>query len=603
MWSGVSSYKSSFALLIATAAWPPLCAALPSLPRPIRRGNLILDYSSPTPSPEDGAPLSRNAIRDPAFLPYQIGGIAGSYALCLIVVALFLLAFHKKRRRILDNSDLPEEEAGLLAFNPFPQPFLLQSEEDYKKELEQFEREQHHSQEQRYDQEQFVQEQKFGQRLTVQTTNLGIPNSKAFGQTPLSPRFNGPLSPTKSQYSICTAASPTSTILACGIDLSVDQSVVHRDRNMAQSQLEEMYKHVMEQERAKEEGRTYQPPPVASPSVNTLPFTPLTPGGGMKREKNKPSNLNFGQEKTQSRTSSMFSFLKSPRKSKSQVGMNISSPILTPMSGAFPRGPYQQHDEQEMNAIPPRQYAPAMPPPVPAIPSDLPFRRQASASASTSHLPSPDISPVSTQSIDSRINPSLAAPPAKGDNRARRERELQRAEQRAQQSQSHSRTGSDAEESRSSTPHSQTVGLPTSPKPGVNRFPSLASLDSLPASPRPNQVSFAATPTTGSAVRAGGALPFRAYEPSIVSPSQSSFATTKQTVFTRAVPGPLSPGMQTGMRTPYTGVPVPYTPYQPFSPVVPITPALVTREDRKRMRRLEPKTPTVEMVRNTDDVW
>ncbi|KAK4232537.1 hypothetical protein QBC38DRAFT_352271 [Podospora fimiseda] len=588
MWPGASSsYKSSFALLFATAAWPPLCAALPSLSVLFRRGDLILDYSSPTPSPEDGPPASRNAIRDPKYLPYQIGGIAGSYALCLIIVALFLLAFHKKRRQILDNSDLPEEEAGLLAFNPFPQPFLLQSEEDYKKEFEQFEREQQYgqvqqyAQEQQYSQEQFGQDQKYGQRLTVQTTNLGVSN-KGYSQTPLSPRFKGPLSPTKSQYSVCTATSPTSTILAAGIDLSVDQTIVSRDRNMAQAQLEEMYKHVMEQERAKEEGRTYQPPPIASPSVNSLPFTPLTPGG-MKRERNKPSNLNLGQEKTQSRTSSMFSFLKSPRKSKSQVGMNISSPILTPMSGTFPRGPYQQHDEQEMNAIPPRQYAPAMPPPVPAIPSDLPFRRQASASASTSHLPSPDISPVSTQSIDSRINPSLAAPPA-------------------QQSQSHSRTGSDAE-SRSSTPHSQTVGLPTSPKPGVNRFPSLASLDSLPASPRPNQVSFAATPTTGTAVRPGGALPFRAYEPSIVSPSQSSFNTTKQTVFTRAAPGPLSPGMQTGMRTPYTGVPVPYTPYQPFSPVVPITPALVTREDRKRMKRLEPKTPTVEMVRDTDDVW
>lgn len=578
MWSGVSSSSSyKFALLFATA---PLCAALPSLGL-FRRGNLILDYSSPTPSPEDGPPLSADAVRDKAYLPYQIGGIAGSYGLCLIIVAIFLLAFHKKRRQIINNGDLPEEEAGLLAFNPFPQPFLLQSEEEYKKELEQFEREQQFVQDQQhYDQEQY------GQRLTLQTTNLSVPHSIGFSGVPLSPRFNGPLSPTKSQHSIVSATSPTSTILACGIDLSVDQSVVYRDRTMAQAQLEEMYKHVMEQERAKEEGRQYQPPSLASPSVNNLPFTPLTPGG-MKREKNKPTNLNLSQEeKGQSRSSSMFSFLKSPRKSKSQVGMVISSPILTPMSGTFPRGPQVHRDEQEMNAIPPRQYAPAMPPPVPAIPSDLPFRR-AGASASTTHLPSPDISPVSTQSIDSRINPTLAAPPAK--DRARREREMQR-------SQSHSRATSDAEDSRSSTP-SQTVGLPTSPKPGVNRFP---SLDSLPASPRPHQVSFAPQAT---AVRAGGALPFRAYEPSIASPSQSSFATTKQTVFTRAAPGPLSPGMQTGMRTPYTGMAVPYTPYQPFSPVVPITPALVTKADRKRMRRLEPKTPTVEMVRDDDEVW
>lgn len=104
------------------------------------------------------------------------------------------------------------------------------------------------------------------------------------------------------------------------------------------------------------------------------------------------------------------------------------------------------------------------------------------------------------------------------------------------------------------------------------------------------------------AIRPGGALPLRAYEPSLASPSAASHS-TKQTVFTRAAPGPLSPGMQTGMRTPYTGAAVPYTPYQPFSPVVPITPSLVTRADRKRMRKLEPKTPTVEMVRDSEDVW
>jgi hypothetical protein len=34
-----------------------------------------------------------------------------------------------------------------------------------------------------------------------------------------------------------------------------------------------------------------------------------------------------------------------------------------------------------------------------------------------------------------------------------------------------------------------------------------------------------------------------------------------------------------------------------------MTPSLVTKEDRKRMRRMEPKTPTVEMVMSADDIW
>jgi hypothetical protein len=377
---------------------------------------------------------------------------------------------------------------------------------------------------------------------------------------------------------------------------------------MAQQQLEEMYRHVMEQEQAKAEGREYQPPVLPSPSSNTVNASPAKTGG-LKKERNKPSNLDLAQDDKQSRTSSIFSFLKSPRKSKAPAGLNISSPILTPMSGTFPR-----HDAQEMNAIPPRHYAPAAPPPVPS--SDLPFRQAAASAAGSSHLPTPDISPVSTQSIDSRINAAVGQPPSRAARREQRERET-RGDGRFP---SHSRdvstatsSGGDREpvSATSERSTSNLVGLPASPRPGVTRFPSDLS---LPASPRPGQQSFQIPPPntnsstssfprpSGSAVREGGALPLRAYEPSISSPTAASYA-TKQTVFTRAAPGPLSPGMQTGMRTPWTGAPVPYTPYQPFSPVVPITPSVVTRADRKRMKRLEPKTPTVEMVRSTDELW
>ncbi|KAK4187220.1 hypothetical protein QBC35DRAFT_385363 [Podospora australis] len=582
---GVSPYNSVVALLFATASWPHLTAALPSretasqlLRRKIdvEKVPLWLDLWSPDPSPEDGPPLSAGAIRDPAYLPAQIGGIVGAYALSLVVVALLLLALLRRRRERIRNRDLPEEERGLLAFNPFPPGFA--SEEEYKKQLQQFEWEQQYGQP--YPQQEQDQLHPGVQKLSLQTHNLpqhgrnfSLPTA-----SPLSPNRFGPLSATKSQHSLFTVDSPTSTILACGIDLSVDQTIVGRDRVMAQNQLEEMYRHVMEQEAAKAEGRPYEPPQVTSPSmksVNTLPPTP----GTSKRERNKPSNLNLARdEKAQSRGSSILSFLKSPRKNKVQGGMVISSPIMTPMSGTFPR-----HDEQEMNPIPPRHYAPPAPPPVPAAVHDLPLRRGTAASASATHLPSPDISPVSTQSIDSRIgnNTTLSRPPT-----SRREQPTTAADQEPV-----SATTSEA----GSVGH---VGLPLSPKPGANRFP---SFDSLPVSPRPGQTSF---PKSATAVRAGGALPFRAYEPSgIVSPTSGSFApSTKQTVFTRAE-GPLSPGMPTGMRTPWTGAPVPYTPYQPFSPVVPITPSVVTRADRKRMKRLEPKTPTVEMVKDADEYW
>lgn len=653
---GVPVYNSVLVLLLTALSWTPSCSAAPWTGHLSRRFSLVLDYS-PAPSPEDGPPASAGALRDPKYLPAQIGGIVGAYAFSLVLVALLLLALSKTRRDHLRNRDRPPEDEGIFfeEFNPFPDPFLLQTEEDYKRQLEEFQRLeefehfqhqqqlqqpqfQHpqfqpfeHSQDQQYYHPQFPQPQFEPQQ--VQTLSLQIPTSPTRNfslpsPSPLSPNRTGPLSPTKSQQSVFTAPSPTSTILAPGIDLSVDQTVVGRDRIMAQQQLEEMYKYVMEQEQAKAEGREYQGPPIASPSSNTVGAIPAK-AGGLKKERNKPTSLNLARDdKAQSRSSSIFSFLKSPRKNKmGAAGMSISSPIMTPMSGTFPR-----HDDQEMNAIQPRHYAPPAPPPVH---SDLPFRRAAASAGGSSHLPTPDISPVSTQSIDSRIDAAVGLPPSRATRREQREREGRGNDRlpsayhaRDISSTATSTAGGDHEPVSASSEQSTSKlvsrpSLPLSPRPGATRFPSDIS---LPASPRPQQQTFqlpnhlanpnAANSSTSSfprpsggngsatAVREGGALPLRAYEEaSVSSPTAPSYATTKQTVFTR---GPMSPGaggMATGMRTPWTGAPVPYTPYQPFSPVVPITPSVVTKADRKRMRRMEPKTPTVEMVRSEEDLW
>ncbi|KAK0628848.1 hypothetical protein B0T17DRAFT_168498 [Bombardia bombarda] len=570
MRSGVRSYNvAAAALPFLTASWLRLCAAVPSSSSHLsgRDNNnpLNIDWD-PAPSPEDGPPLAFNALRDPIYLPAQIGGIVGSYALSLVLVALLLLILAKTRRERLRNRDLPEEEdQTFLGFNPFPEQFLTQPPQDFKGPA------------------QHIQQQQ-QPVLSIYPPKSPYKNFSLPSPSPLSPTRSAPLSPTKSARSVQTLESPTSTILAAGIDLSVDQSVVRHDRAMAQQQLEDMYRYVMEQEEAKAAGRMYEPPPLPSPSIkSTAPGTPITPG--MKREKNKPTSLNLARdERTQSRGSSILSFLKSPRRNKAPQGVSISSPIMTPMSGTFPR-----HEEQEMNPIPHRHYAPPPPPP---IPSDvLPFRR---AAANSNNLPTPEMSPTSEQSIDGRIDIRIGRPPT-------RENKVTFQQQRDGHSRDVSATtsGTNDPEPVSATSEKSTsglVGLPTSPKPGVNRFP---SLDSLPTSPKPGGTqSFPRT----RAINPSGALPLRAYEPSLVSPT-SATQSTKQTVFTRAAP--MSPGVNTAgiPQTPWTGAAVPYTPYQPFSPVVPITPSLVTRADRKRMKRLEPKTPTVEMVRSEDEVW
>ncbi|EAQ85001.1 hypothetical protein CHGG_09015 [Chaetomium globosum CBS 148.51] len=409
---GVPVYNSVFVLLLTASSRTPSCSAAPWTGQLSRRFNLVLDYS-PAPSPEDGPPASAGALRDPKYLPAQIGGIVGAYAFSLVLVALLLLALSKRRRDHLRNRDRPPEDESIFfeEFNPFPDPFLLQTEEDYKRQLEEFQRleeiehfqhQQHfqqtqfqhpqfqpfeHSQDRQYHHPQFPQPQfepQHAQTLSLQIPTSPIRNFSLPSPSPLSPTRTGPLSPTKSQRSVFTAPSPTSTILAPGIDLSVDQTVVGRDRIMAQQQLEEMYKYVMEQEQAKAEGREYHGPQLTSPASNAMSASPAK-AGGLKKEKNKPTSLNLAQdEKAQSRSSSIFSFLKSPRKNKmGAAGMSISSPIMTPMSGTFP-----QHDDQEMNAIQPRSLCSSRAAPCSfrPPPSDgQPLRRPAAGS----HLPHP----------------------------------------------------------------------------------------------------------------------------------------------------------------------------------------------------------------------
>ncbi|KAI1633276.1 hypothetical protein F4809DRAFT_34180 [Biscogniauxia mediterranea] len=536
-------YSTPFSLNLARVLTPlafiPFCSSIPSVAPRDTASDLHSNYYDPAPAPEDGPAFSAEALRNSAYLPAQIGGIVGSYALSLVIVAALLLLLAKKRREHLTAGEEDIDTSAHFAY-------------------------------------QFA----FANQLQGEG---GAPYPQDPQLAPGSPRspvknFSWPTPPTpsneKGQTPYIYPASHSSSTL--GINPLVDQRVVAADREMAQQQLEEMYKYVMEQEAAKEAGVVLERPP--SPVAKQTPTSAQPRQSILKKGKNKPANLDLShpEPERQSRTASILSALRSPRK-KNMKGISISSPIMTPMSGTFPR-----QEGEEMNAIPPRHYAPASPPPIPGDQQAYP--RTGKHPGPAAPLTPPDVSPESTQSIDERIGGQL------GHSR--------------QQSLAVSEADPiSATSDRSTAP---LVGLPSSPKPGVSRFPS------LPASPKPGSTfsgsgaGFPASPKASStfsrpnapsAVRTGGALPLRAYEPSLGSPSAQA---TKQTTFERAPPGPLSPS---GLRTPWTGAPVPYTPYQPFSPVVPVTPSLVTRADRKRMKQLQPKTPTMEMVKSSDEIW
>ncbi|CAK7231208.1 hypothetical protein SBRCBS47491_007853 [Sporothrix bragantina] len=664
---------------LSTCSWLA-CASASAVLYP--RG---VDVASSVLLPRDSLP---SPLDNKAYLPAQIGGIVGSYALCLVVVAFALLLLSKRRREHLQSGeDFDFAQPIQVAALQFPETLQLQDS------IVPF----------------AVKSPTFG------SNNFSYPNSAITGPTAINTdvgfastynstynsNFNtgSPISPTEThggtivsslhaKGNLYLSASYASSFRVPGVDPSVDQEIVTADREMAQSQLEEMYKHVMEQEEAKANGVVLAgaPAPLSplsytsrasnpynqqnqsqpganvgfnNPSTNNLAYAAnhsknesnaSSTATLIRKEKTKPTSLNLslgrdskdgrdggkdGSERT-SRTSSMLSALKSPRNKKKMQGISISSPIMTPMSGTFPRfapaggqgqgqggygygngGGYAE--AEEMNAIPPRHYAPAAPPPIPQQqyqqPQQVPQQQ-----------PTPETSPLSTLSIDERIGATLVTknlPPPRSYTGMTPIDQQQRDPESAISAVSATSNSSQD----SSAP---LVGLPSSPKPGVNRFPSLSS---LPASPRatkttffqqppsaassqlnqplsPTGVAFASAspsqsvasssfsrPNAPSALRTGGGLPLRAYEPSITSPSFATHNQTKQTVFERA---PLSPG---GPTTPWTGAPVPYSPYQPFSPVVPMTPSLVTKADRKRMRRMEPKTPTMAMVPSIDDTW
>lgn len=474
-------------------------------------------------------PVPGGPLNDSAYLPVQIGGIVGAYAVSLVLVAITLLALSKKRRHHLAAGN---DEVSFAVRKDITSP-------DFAPPCS-----------------------------GLPNINTDIPNIKGFLEaSPSNSDLNGP-----TPY---ISHSPSSTVGAPGVNPFVDPRVVAADRVTAQTRLEDMYKHVLEHEDAKKRGLVYDVPMMPNAvhqppqSTGSAPSFQSVSSSPSKKERNKPATLNLDRsrdaDKAQSRTSSLFSALRSPTKKKAKKGVSISSPIMTPQSATFPR-----HESQEMNTIAPRQYAPAPPPPVPY--GQAPY----SAPSTRTQAPplTPDISPESVQSIDERIGNQL--PHVGSHNRSISQAPTEHEHEHEPES--------------AVSEHSQAplVGLPSSPKPGARFVP-------LPASPKPG-ATFSRS-NAPSAVRTGGSLPLRAYEPALVSPNTIG-QTTKQTVFERR--GPLSPS---GAMTPYTAGAVPYSPYQPFTPCLPMTPSLVTKDERKRLKRLVPKTPTMDLVQSADDIW
>ena len=493
-------------LILLLTGWPGISTAniLTSIPK---SNPLGIDWY-PAPSPEDGPPLSRGALRNPAYLPAQIGGIVGAYlfSVCIVGIALVLIG-RKLRRQVRQSAKALDIEM----IEPRTQ--------------------QYHSE------------------PVSPRTSPGGP------QSPRNFSWPSPEKTDRNPYIFPTTGAPTSPH---GADPFVDKRIVEADKEMLQRDLEDIYAHVMEQDAAKAAGIKIaeMPPPPPLQSTSPPPIeTPRRSVTPKKIEKSRPSNLTLEEPKSkpQSRASSIISSIKSPRR-KGIKGMVISSPMPTPLSTTFP-SPGQASDEEPLS---PRYYAPPPPPPVPK--DQVPYTHVRKTSQG---------SPVSpTRSIAEQLSPYGA-----------------------QVSQFHRPNPSQTSVQSSRDPSSATSATSQTPL-----FPTQSHRQ--PSIPNKSTSSVNLPPSNNSSVRQ---LPLRQFEPAMQSPSFSY--STKTTVLERT--HPLSPGLTTGggPRTPWSAGAVPYSPYQPFTPMMPITPRLVTKQERKAMKKLEGRTPTLEMIKSEDELF
>ena len=449
-------------------------------------------------------------------------------------------------------------------------------------------------------------------------------NSLAFPSNTLSLSSTGLFSPWRAgfatdfepQLTRQNTLSLSSNCISPIVDPLVKRQEVMDNRHHAQDQLADLYSLVLQQDEKRAASQVDLPSIHSHSSlvVQAQPHVifptappPREQTSLPKRVKPKPANLSLNEpdsDKPKSKGSALLAALLSPGRKKKSKGLNISSPLMTPTLSSTP---FQ--NPQEMQPLSPRLYMPAAPPLVPAgglYTTSGPASPRFSRGAPRFPLRDPRTS---------LAHEELREEPEDEEHEQEQDQDDQDEAGEADEDEGEpsfsiegrlaDASGTSSTNSRRRPPNisispisvnsqsSQTplVGLPSSPKPSVTRF------SGLPQSPKPGatfqtQVPILQTPMPPpqTAVRTNGALALRAYESS--GEAVTSFQ-VKQTVFERT--GMLSPASPSAR--------VPYSPYQPFTPCVPITPALVTKEDRRRMRRLEPKTPTVAMVQSNEDLW
>ncbi|KAL8693262.1 MAG: hypothetical protein Q9218_001863 [Villophora microphyllina] len=328
----LSSFLQAPFLFLTTASHLSLATALP---KDIWH---ISIFEGPAPSRENGPPLSANSLRNPSYLPAQIGAIVAAYILSVLVISSGLLFVGRRLRRAAQAS---------------PRTLAMEMVKPVRPDV-----------------------------------------SKAFDPSPISPSpaTKNPYGPSPSSTIDMKNNWPSPekscnsvrwpSVKGHGYQPSIqssvvtfDESVIEEDKARNQSEMERLYAAVMEHDELKSSGSL--PPKDASPPqhppelqhlrANALSSCPASPPPQYDSSKSPARTLTTSPRKsirpspimTHSRNSSRSSFGSFNKK------RGIRNLAISPPMGSPDLVPDNLSRYSETEPLSPRLYNPGPPPPTP----------------------------------------------------------------------------------------------------------------------------------------------------------------------------------------------------------------------------------------------
>lgn len=509
---------------------------------------------APAPSPQDGPPLSISAHRDKSSLPYELGGIFGSYLLVLLVVGLALLTAGRRLRQAMQTS--PATRGGGM-LQTIMQPVGLSRR----------------------------------------------PGIDPWDSSPISPRekqsqWPSPLKGLRGGSWGLKKSKPVDSVHSSV--LTFDETIIEEHKNQNEFEMDRLYAAVAEYEDQKEldidiknaplSPLAQNPPelqhlrfdPMAMPPLPTVPATGKevsipsrtatispkvdipsvlrTNTAGSEHSRNaRPAPLAL--QSHHSRASSRTSVGSFSRK-RSIRTLPISPPMGSPDLAA---DHLQQYGESE--PLSPRHYTPG-PPPTPPI---------LSHTASSDWQPQMHVDALSP--VSNHFSPAI----------------------RSSRQSFHPRSPRRAPSTGSTGPRLSDATIP-SHTPTTAAFP-LHPTITIAAPPVPSAWSRSRNRALAPLSLASGnaslvSLPIRTAPLPLRAAHPNRDSTIKATTLEHRT---------NTLRAPGTGIPsTPYSPYMPFTPLTPMTPSrLVTREERKKRAKEEGKRVATidDLVPEEDDMW